>query len=136
MAIADLAYQHALDRLSAVGFDALSERERDLATLWQVEAGVHNGGFVHYYSGSAGDLAFHAPDALARLGAEGKAAIVRTANALFGPSGPARDRNERLAALKVLGAQALSTIDDLEKRYYEDPVDVDELVERSINKRN
>ena len=53
----DLVYQHALDRLAAVGFTALPERERDLATLWQVEAEVTNGGFVHYYSGAAGDTA-------------------------------------------------------------------------------
>lgn len=135
MANADLAYQHALDRLSAVGFAALSERERDLATLWQVEAGVHNGGFVHYYSGSAGDLAFHAPEALARLGAVKKSAIVRAANALFGPAGPPRDRKERLARLKDLDPEALATIDELERGFYEDPADVDELVECALSNR-
>jgi hypothetical protein len=129
MSNADLAYQHALDRLSAVGFAALPERERDLAALWQVEAEVTNGGFVHYYSSAAGDTAFHAPEALARVGAMGKAAIVRTANALFGPAGPPSDRKERLAAVKALSAQDLATIDDLEKRYDDDPIDVDELVE-------
>ena len=131
---ADLAYQHALDRLAAVGFAALPERERDLAALWQVEAEVTNGGFVHYFSGAAGDTAFHAPEALARVGAAEKSAIVRAANALFGPAGPPRDRKERLAAVKVLSAQDLATIDDLEKRYYNDPVDVDELVEVATGK--
>lgn len=136
MAIADLAYQHAMDRLAAVGFDALSEQERDFATLWQLEARVNNGGFMHYYSGAAGDLAFHAPAALARVGATEKAAIVRTANALFGPGGPPRDRQERLAAIKTLSPQALTTIDELEERYYQDPADVDELVERIAEKRS
>ena len=107
----DLAYQHALDRFAAVGFGALTERERDLAALWQVEAEVTNGGFVHYYSGASGDTAFHAPAALARVGAVEKAAIVRTANALFGPDGPPRDRKERLAAVKELSAQALAMLD-------------------------
>jgi len=132
MANADLAYQHALDRLSAVGFDSLAERERDLATLWYVEAQVNNGGFVHYYSGPAGDLAFHAPDALARLGATEKADIVRAANSLFGPSGPSRDRKERQAVLKTLSAAAF---DLLEKRYYDDPADVDALVEGLLNQK-
>lgn len=136
MANADLAYQHALDHLSAVGFESLSEWERDLAVLWQVEAGMNNGGFVHYYSGSSGDLAFHAPEALARVGAAEKAAIVRTGNSLFGPAGPPRDRNQRLAALRLLGPPAFDTIDDLERRYYEDPVDVDELVEGSLSKKS
>ena len=133
---ADLAYQHALDRLAAVGFAALPERERDLVALWQVEAEVNNGGFVNYYSGAAGDTAFHAPDALARVGAVEKAAIVRTANTLFGPGGPPRDPEERCAAVKRLSAQDLATIDDLEKRYYGDPVDIDELVESAASKRD
>ena len=133
---ADLAYQHALDRFAAVGFGALTERERDLAALWQVEAEVTNGGFAHYYSGASGDTAFHAPAALARVGAVEKAAIVRTANALFGPAGPPRDRKERHAAIKRLSAQDLATIDELEKRYYSDPMDVDELVERSGKSEN
>ena len=136
MANADLAYQHALDRLLAVGYDALSDQERDLATLWQVEAEVNNGGFLHYYSGSAGDLAFHAPQALARVGATGKAAIVGTANALFGPVGPPRNRKERLAIIKGLSAEALIAIDDLEKSYYDDSADVDELVENYVAVRS
>jgi hypothetical protein len=133
MAIADLAYQHALDRLAAVGFDGLTEGERDLVALWQVEAEVNNGGFARYYSKTAGDLAFHAPEALARVGAAQKAAIVRAANALFGPHGPPRDRQKRQNALKALSPQAVSSFDELEKRFYQDPADVDELVERSLN---
>lgn len=131
MSNADLAYQHALDRLAAVGFANMTERERDIASLWQIEAEVTNGGFVRYYSGSRGDLAAHAPEALARMGATEKAAIVRAANALFGPSGPPRDRAERQAVLKTMSVGALATIDELEDRYIADPVDVDELVERS-----
>lgn len=130
MAIADLAYQRALDRLSAVGFDALSDVERVIATLWHVEAQVNNGGLAGYYRGRGGDLAFHAPEALARAGAKKKAEILRAANAVFGPAGPPRDRKKRQAALKALDARARTTFDKLEKRYYADPVDVDELVER------
>jgi len=135
MAIADLAYQHALDRLATVGFDGLTERERDLASLWQVEAEVSNGGFARYYSKTTGDLAFHAPEALERVGAAQKAAIVRSANALFGPHGPPRDRQKRQTALKALGPEAVASFDELEKRFYQDPVDVDELVERSLSPR-
>src|SRR5690242_208133 len=101
MAIADLAYQHALDRLAAVGFHALTQQERDFAAIWQVEARVINEGLVHYYADAAGDLAFHAPEALARVGATEKASILRTANALFGPGGPPRDRQERRTAVKA-----------------------------------
>lgn len=130
MSNADLAYQHALDRLATVGFADMTERERDIAALWQIEAEVTNGGFVRYYSGSRGDLAGHAAEALVRLGATEKATIVRAANALFGPAGPPRDRQDRQAVLEHLDARSRAAIDELEDRYLQDPVDVDELVER------
>lgn len=132
MAIADLAYQRALDRWAAVGVTALTELERDLATLWHVEADVTNGGFLHYYSRPGADLAWHAPEALARLGAAEKAAIMLAANTVFGPGGPPRDRQERRAAVAALGPAATAAFDALEERYYRDPVDVDELVERAV----
>jgi len=127
---ADLLYQHALNRLASTGFDALSAQEGDLATLWHLEAGITNGGLAHYYSGRGGDLAFHAPEALGRIGATEKADIVRAANALFGVSGPSRDRSQRLAALKTLSAESRASLDTLEDRYLQDGEDVDELVER------
>ncbi len=132
MAIADLAYQRALDRWAAVGFAALTELERDVAALWHVEADVTNGGFVHYYSRPGADLAFHAPEALERLGAVEKAAIVRAANAVFGPAGPPRERAARRAALAALGAPVRARFDAWEERYFRDPVDVDDLVERAV----
>lgn len=132
MAIADLAYQRALDRWAAVGFDALTELQRDVAALWHVEADVTNGGFEHYFSRPGADLAFHAPEALARLGASEKAAIVRASNALFGPGGPPREHAARRAALAALSPAARAGFDALEERYYHDPVDVDDLVERAV----
>ena len=68
------------------------------------------------------------------MGAVEKAAIIRTANALFGSGGPPRDRQERRAAVKALSAQVLTTINELERRYVDDPVDVDDLVERAAGK--
>ena len=89
---ADLACQHAFDRLAKVGFEALTEKEKTLATVWKLEAGVMNEGFTHYYSSADGDLAFHGPVALEGIGARSLAQLVRQANALFGPAGPPRDR--------------------------------------------
>jgi hypothetical protein len=136
MTIADLAYQHALDRLSKIGFDALSGQERDIATLWHVEARVNNSGFIRYYSSHGGDLAFNAPEALTRIGALEKASIVRSVNALFGPSGPSRDRKERVAVIKTLSAESIAAIDDMEQRFCQDSEDIDALVERYASKVN
>lgn len=130
MANADLLYQRALDRLSAAGFDALTGRERAIATLWHVEADVNNRGLRGYYAGTGGDLAFHAPAALALVGAERKAELLRSANALFGPDGPPRDRRQRAAIVAALDDTGLATLGKLEQAYLQDPADVDELVER------
>lgn len=131
MTTVDLAYQAALDRLATVGFAALTERERDLVVLWQVEAGVGNGGLVHYYFGLAGNHAGHAPEALTRVGAVGKAAILRAANALFGLSGPPSGHEQRRAALQALSPQVVAAMDDLDRRYGDDADDVDDLVEKT-----
>lgn len=134
MTIADLASQRALDRLSKEGFGSLSVAERDLAVIWQLEASVNNGGFLRYYEDKAGDYANYVPDALRHVGAAESASILEAANALFGYAGPSRERKARQVAAKALNAQALAELDVLEGRFFEDPDNVDELVERYVDK--
>lgn len=130
MSNADLIYQRALDRLAALGPAALSETERDVVALWYLEADVNNGGFERYYSRAGSDYATQVVATLERMGAAGKAAIVREANALFGTAGPPPHRRERLLALKLFAPEAQTKLCELEIRYYDDAVDIDELVER------
>jgi hypothetical protein len=82
---ADLACQHAFDRLAKAGFDALTEKEKTLATVWKLQAAVENGGFLRYFSSAAGDLAFHGPAAFEHIGARDMAELATKANAVFGP---------------------------------------------------
>lgn len=134
MTIADLASQRALDRLSKEGFGSLSVAERDLAVIWQLEASVNNGGFLRYYEDKAGDYANYVPEALRHIGATETASIVEDANALFGYAGPARDRQVRQSEAKKLDARALARLDLLEERFAGEPDDVDELLERYVDK--
>jgi hypothetical protein len=126
---ADLACQRALDRLNSAGFEALTEQEKTLATVWSLQAGVENAGFVHYYLSNAGDLAFHGPVAFERLGAQHMAGLIKRANALFGPEGPSRDRTTRSAQVHALDEVARQTLEGLGNSFLESDDDTDPLID-------
>ena len=131
---ADLACQHAFDRLAKAGFDALNEKEKTLATVWKLEAAVENDGFHHYYySSAAGDLAFHGPAALERIGARHMAQVVVRANAVFGPEGPSRDRKTREEQVRAFGAETRRTLETLYVEFMESPDDTDALIEAYLS---
>jgi Domain of unknown function (DUF4375) len=109
-------------------FDALPERDRILVAIWGLEADVNNGGFDQYYFNSSGDRAFFAAEALERIGASQMAAIVREANALFGPEGPSRDRDHRVRRLFEITADDEDLFDALDRRFFEYPDDISALL--------
>ena len=125
----DIAVQHALDHLAKVGFEALTKTETTLAAAWLLEAGVTNEGFERYFSSKRGDLASHAPEALRLIGATQLAEIAAEANAVFGPSGPPRDRTARQNLVRALSESAKQKFTVLEERYVSCEEDVDELLE-------
>jgi hypothetical protein len=51
-----LLVERARTRLAGGTWDALSDRDRILITVWELEADVNNGGFDQYFFNSAGDL--------------------------------------------------------------------------------
>ncbi len=126
---ADLACQQALDRLASVGFDALTEKEKTLATVWKLQASVENGGFRQYFSSAAGDLAFHAPTALAQIGARHMAELAAKANAVIGRLGPSRDREARRRMVHHLSTQARQSLAALDEQFLNSPDDTDALLD-------
>jgi hypothetical protein len=126
---ADLACQQALDRLANAGFDALTEREKTLATVWKLQAAVENGGFRQYFSSAAGDLAFHAPAALGHIGALHMAELAVKANAVIGRLGPSRDRDARRRMVHHLSDQARQTLAMLDEQFLNSPDDTDALLD-------
>ena len=129
----DLASQHALDHLARSGFEALTQLDQDLATLWLWDAGVINGGFVDYFASKGGNLAFHAPVALRRIGAVKTAEISDTANAIFGSSGPPKELAERESLLKAFGSKERTLFDSLEAQLFDLEEDIDELLDQYLN---
>ena len=129
----DIAAQHALDRLYKLGFDALTETDKTLAAAWLIDASVENDGFAHFYSSKRGNLAFHAPAALRRIGATRLAEIAVEANAVFGSAGPPRDREARRAIVRGLDETTRRKFDSLDERFCDCPEDIDELFEVFLN---
>lgn len=132
--ITDLAAQEAMDKLDQSGFDALADSEKTLVTVWLFEAKVANGGFKYYYESAAGDLAFHAPDALESIGATQLAGIALEANRVFGANGPPKDREARAAMLKNQGDSMDETWQALEDRFFECEEETDPLLEAYLER--
>ena len=130
----DLAAQRALDRLAQNGFDALTEADQTLAAAWLFDAGVGNNGFARYFASQRGNLAFHAPAALRKIGATQLAEIAAEANAVFGPGGPPRELKTRRALVRGFEKKTLSTLEALEKRYYACSENIDELLEAFLTR--
>ena len=93
------------------------------------DAGVGNNGFERYFASKRGDLAFHAPAALRKIGATQLAEIATEANAVFGPDGPPRDHKTRQALVRRFKKSTRSTLEALERRYYINSEDFDMLLD-------
>jgi hypothetical protein len=128
----------AVDRARALvaghEFESLSEPYRVLLGIWDLEAEVNNGGFDQYFFNSSGDHAWFAPAALDAVGAHHTAALMRNANALFGSSGPPRDRNQRQGALGRMRVAAENPFERLDQAFYEYRDDLSTLVRRFLEK--
>lgn len=131
---ADIASQRALDRLKKVGFDALTEQEKNLAAIWGIEAEVDNGGFAHFFSSAAGDLAFYAPQALKNVGALDLAELAARANAVFGPDGPPPERAARRNAVDAFSEEDRQILEPLDDLFLESEDDTSELLEAYLSK--
>ena len=132
----DLAAQKALDRLEKDGFDALTETDKTLATVWLFVAGVQNGGFAAYFASHRGNVAFYAPAALRAIGAKQLAEIASDANAVFGHADPPRDYSTRRALALAFDEATRRALDSADTRFYACSEDCDELLELLLTRDN
>jgi hypothetical protein len=130
---ADLAAQHAFDRMAREGFEALDERAKNIAAAWLVSGKVANDGFGRYFAGATGDLAYYAPAAFRGIGAFALAEIVEDANRLLGAEFLRRERAARAERVRALEDAGRGPFDALEARFYACPDDVDLLLDAYVN---
>jgi len=119
----------ALSRYVDVGFNRLTPDEQLLVVIWGLEADVNNGGFHQYYFNSYGNFARLAPGMLRGIGASHMAQIIDEANAVFGPLGPAQDRDDRQRALEAIDDDSW---DSLDNRFWAYPDNLSELLGRHV----
>ena len=138
MKFLDEAFDRACSRYSGSNFDQLDEADKILVTIWGLEGEVNNGGFDQYYFNSSGDLAFHAPVALRRIGAHHMAQITDDANKLFGPNGPARNPDEREAQLLAIAPHGSEPRrwDELTRAFQSYPDDISALLAAFLEARS
>jgi hypothetical protein len=131
---ADLAMQRALDRMHKVGFDNISEQDKTLACVWSFDSKVSNGGLKHFFKSAEGDLAYYVPKAFRAVGLIQLAEVAEQANAVFGPEGVPTERNRRIEILRDLPTDSLRIFDELEARYFSDPTELDDPLEKYLTK--
>jgi hypothetical protein len=125
----EAAFDEALSRFDGDNFDRLTVTDQILVTIWGLEADVNNGGFDQYYYNGSGDQAFFAPEALRFIGAHRMAAIVSSANAVFGPDGPSRIRTVRQAQRALVAPNGgEGPWEQLDREFYAYPDDIYALV--------
>lgn len=103
----DEAYKRIFARWTDDAMTGLSAAERDFVIANVCLNQSMNGGLMLYYENSYGERASEAADAFERIGEPGAAALLRRCNALMGPRGASRDREERGRQLEALSDEAL-----------------------------
>lgn len=88
--------------LFATGIDDQSSTQRVFVRVWNVMMEVNNGGLNQYFFNSYSDRAFETVEALAIIGADEAAAVLKRACEAFGAEGPPQRREARQQRLKQI----------------------------------
>jgi hypothetical protein len=121
-------HQKMSQKCAASGFNGLSEAEKVVLCVEDLEGEVNNGGFHQYFLNSDGELIHETPAALEAIGAGYTAAIVRRACSVFPEGSPPKDRTERQESLLVLGREADAQLSRLDDEFYAYKDDLSRLV--------
>jgi len=126
-------WQKVVARYDDVGIDGLSDAERVYFLVRIADAEVNNGGFHAICYNPTGDYGARFAFAFASIGAVEKTRLFEELNDVFGDGGLPAKYLERNAAHSELTASQISTIEDLDARYFSDPDDVDDLLQRWVD---
>ncbi len=109
-------------KVAAQGYSSLSEAERTIFCVAELEAEVNKGGFHQYFSNVSGDHVLEAIESLRRIGAVQTSRIVEKACMLFPQGRPDPDRGRRQQQLETfeLDFEAFEALDSAFLAYRED----------------
>jgi hypothetical protein len=122
------------EELNSKPIDKLSDVEKNFLSIDELEGDVNNDGFYGYLYNSAGDNWDVALRALGLIGAGQAKKIFEEALSIFPNSAPPKDRAERQATLEQIGEKNQVFLDETDKKFYEYPDDLTELLSAYIEK--
>jgi len=105
-------------KAEARGERILTDTERRLLAAYWVEAEVNNGGFDQYFFNSAGDNAEAALSGLKEMGADGAAALLERAMAVFPGGKPPADRFKRQEVMEQIAGQSKPVWEKCDSEFY------------------
>ncbi len=111
----------------AKGESSLTATERNLVAATWVGYEVNNGGFDQYFYNSSGDEAAQALAGLKEMGADGSAALLARAMAVFPDGQPPADRDRRVELMEKIALQSKPVWDKCDEEFYKLKEDIDGL---------
>lgn len=107
------------NRILTADIAALTDSERVVRVIWEVDAQVKNGGFLQYFANPSGENVPHIVDAFAAIGDAEVVALIEQALAVFPDDVRWGDYLHRSDCLDGLQPASLELLDSLSFRYYE-----------------
>ena len=128
------SFDFILKKESLIGFDALSEKDQIIYSVWWLEAEVNNGGFSQYFWNSAGDLANETLSALEKVGAIKTAGLLKRAMDIAFEGIVPADREARQSLLAQDEQNKEDKLGELDSEFYEYNEDFYKLINVFIAK--
>lgn len=106
------------DIIATEGWEALTDVEKHIYAIRDLDDEVVNGGFAQYYFNSSGDQWNDALSGLKIIGATKRSAILEATVAKFGPVPPSADREERQAQLSKIVRKEEAPFQEQDSSWY------------------
>jgi hypothetical protein len=114
----DDAWRYAGNRCESVGWEGVSDAQRNVLAVRELAIEVDNGGFLQYFVNTSGDHWRDAVAGLTAIGDERGRDLLEQAIAKFGKTPPSETRSERHAQVARLPGLSTETFNDIEKAFY------------------
>lgn len=105
-------------RIFKVKLEQLTEAERNVRLVWELDGQVCNGGFMQYFTNPSGEHTPLAVDAFVSIGAGKAATIVEAAIAHMPAELDWTDHQRRIDNFDEVSKEVWDAVDALDTRYY------------------
>ena len=114
-------------------FTAQSIPQKVFTSIWVLEAEVNNGGFSQYFFNESRETAGFVVEALKNIGALQAAELCEQAIATAFPAGLPADLTLIRTAAEDFSAETKATLDELDKKFYQYPDNLTELLYKYVS---